>query len=149
MTWYYNNIELDDDLISGHFGMVYLITNLQSGHRYIGKKLFTKAKTKMIKGKKKKSRIESDWKDYYGSNKKLLEDINIIGKENFKREILVLCKTRGECTYWEGYHQFINGVLINDGWYNDQIYLRVHRSHMSKKIKDKKNIDTICDFVIG
>jgi hypothetical protein len=116
-------------------GFVYLIVNNITDKRYVGKKLFSKAAYKQIKGKRKKIRKESDWKDYYGSNNDLLSDIEILGPENFTRIILRLCKTRGECNYFEAKEQFDRDVLINsEKYYNHQIRLRVHRSHLKNLV---------------
>lgn len=140
MTWYYNDNIFNENEIDGYFGFVYLITNLVDGKRYIGKKLFTKAKRQTIKKKVKKSRVESDWRNYYGSNKKLQEDVKLLGESNFKRTILRLCKTRGDCSYWELHYQIVFGALAETGWYNDQIYVRIHRSHLSIDTKSKLNV---------
>lgn len=131
--WIYEGQEFTDAEIS--VGFVYMITNLVTGRRYIGKKLFTKAATKQVKGKKKKIRKPSDWQQYYGSNKELVEDVKTHGAENFTREILRLCATRGECTYWEAKYQFQFGVLEAGPkeWYNGQIMCRVHRTHLRHK----------------
>ena len=76
MTWTHQGIiveELPEDCI----GFVYMITNTISGKKYIGKKLakFSKTTYKTVKlknGTKKKkkirSKIDSDWREYYGSN---------------------------------------------------------------------------------
>lgn len=135
--WIYEGQSLTEEIIGKRFGFVYCITNLLTGKKYIGKKLFTKAKTKTLKGKKKKTRVESDWKDYYGSNKTLNEDVETLGPDHFKREILKLCDSRGECNYWEAKYQFDFGVLLDEMYYNDHIWVRVHRSHL-KKGKTKK-----------
>lgn len=112
-------------------GFVYLITNTLTGKRYIGKKLFTRSKTKQVKGKRKRIRVESDWKEYYGSNKTLLSDIATYGREYFTREILFLCKSKGTCSYYEAKLQFQYGVLENPtDFYNDQIMCRIHRKHL-------------------
>lgn len=127
--WLFEGLDFSDP--KNYIGFVYLITNTITGKRYIGKKLFTKAGTKQVKGKKKKIRKPSDWLDYYGSNKVLIEDVEALGKEHFTREILRLCKTRGECSYFEAKYQFAYGVLENpDLFYNEQIMCRVHRKHL-------------------
>jgi hypothetical protein len=119
--------EVPDDVI----GFVYKITNLVTGREYIGKKLFTFAKRKQVKGRKKRIRTESDWRSYYGSNKKLTDDINAVGQEHFKREILRLCSTKGQCSYYEAKFQFEHGVLEHpDKFYNDWIMCRVHQKHL-------------------
>lgn len=138
MEWTFNGqvIETIDEKYSG---FVYLITNLTNNKKYIGKKLTKFVKRKTIKGKKKKKKIlvESDWKTYYGSSNSLLKDIDKLGKESFKREILYFCLTKGTTSYYEAYEQFIRQVLENpDEYYNDQIRCRIHRSHIKKEPKD-------------
>jgi len=130
--------ELPDDCA----GFVYLITNLTNGRKYIGKKLAKFAKTtyKTVtlkngtkKKKKIRSKIESDWQEYYGSSLELTADIAKIGKENFKREILYYCKSKSECSYIEAREQFDRKVLESTDYYNGQISVRVHGSHILKK----------------
>lgn len=140
MAWYYQGneiIELPDDCV----GFVYIITNTVSGRMYIGKKLakFSKTTYKIVKlknGTKKKKRIkgkiESDWRDYYGSNDQLNKDVDTLGKENFTREILYYCKSKSECSYIEAREQFSRRVLESVEYYNGQISVRVHGSHIIK-----------------
>ena len=108
-----------------YFGFVYLVTNLESSKKYIGKKFFHHTKKlPPLKGAKRKRTVvkESDWKSYYGSSKIIKEDINTLGKDKFKREILRLCHGRKELTYWETKLQFAEGVLEkSDEYYNDNI----------------------------
>lgn len=122
--------ELGEQTHKDVYGFVYLITCLKTNKQYIGKKLFWSAKTKTVKGKKKRSKVESDWKTYFGSNKVLLEEVKQNGEENYKREILHLCKTKGECNYLEAYEQFTRKVLIGEQYYNEWIMVKVHRSHI-------------------
>lgn len=129
--WLYNGKELTEDDIDG-IGFVYVITNTVNGRKYIGKKLFKKAKTKVVKGKKKRLKVDSDWKDYYGSNKTLIEEVIRLGKENFKREILRICTTKAECSYFELKYQIQFEVLESDAYYNDWIYVRVRKEHLRK-----------------
>lgn len=128
--WLYNDKELTDEDIQGYYGFIYQIDNLIDGRSYIGRKYFTKAGTKQVKGKKRKTRKQSDWKDYYGSSPRLLEDIEKLGKENFKRSIVRLCKTRGETNYWEAKLQFLNEVLESDRYYNDNILVKFTRRNI-------------------
>ena len=128
--WLYNDKELTDEDIKGHYGFIYQIDNLIDGRSYIGRKYFTKAGTKQVKGKKRKTRKESDWKDYYGSSPRLLEDIERLGKDNFKRSIIRLCKTRGETNYWEAKLQFKFEVLESDKYYNDNILVKFTRRNI-------------------
>ena len=143
MTWYYEDTPVDvlpDDCI----GFVYLITNITNNRKYIGKKLakFSKTTYKTVKlknGNKKrkkiKSKIDSDWLTYYGSNLELNKDVTALGAENFTREILYFCKSKAECSYIEAREQFTHKVLESSDWYNGQISVRVHGSHIINKIQ--------------
>ena len=143
MTWNYQGT-LVDNLPEDCIGFVYLITNNLSKRKYIGKKLakFSKTTTRTVKlknGTKKKkkirSKIDSDWRDYYGSSPELTRDIVALGKENFTREILFYCRSKSECSYIEAREQFRHQVLESNDYYNGHIQVRVHGSH----IKDKLN----------
>lgn len=128
--WIYNGKELTDDAVDGHIGFVYRITCTKTDKKYIGKKLFQFSKTKQVKGKKKKFKVESDWRTYYGSNDQLNEDVAALGVENFKREVLRLCKSKGECSYYEAKYQFELDALIREDYYNTWISVRVRKSHL-------------------
>jgi hypothetical protein len=142
MSWLYESkevTELPDDCV----GYVYIITNTVSGRKYIGKKLakFSKTTLKTIKlknGNKRKKRIrskvDSDWQDYYGSSDELKRDIQILGPEKFTRQILFYCKSKAECSYIEAREQFKHQVLESDDYYNAHIQVRVHGSHIKNKI---------------
>ena len=121
---------VDSEILDDYIGFVYEITNLTNNRKYIGKKLLRRSKTKQVKGKKKRTLVESDWKDYYGSNKELQEDVANIGIANFKRVILKLCKSKGECSYYEAKHQFLLDVLVDLSYYNSWISCKIHRKHL-------------------
>lgn len=113
------------------YGFVYIITNLVTGRQYIGKKLFWFKKTRQVKGKKKRYLVESDWRDYWGSNEELKKDIEELGIDKFSRAILYLCVNKGECSYMEAKLHFEYDVLRHpDRWYNAWIMCRVHRKHL-------------------
>jgi len=142
MTWLFENTQIES-LPEDCVGFVYLITNLVTGRKYIGKKLakFSKTTYKVVKlknGNKKKkkirSKIDSDWLTYYGSNDELNKDIQTLGQENFKREILYYCSSKAQCSYIEAREQFRHQVLESDAYYNGQISVRVHGSHIKNKI---------------
>jgi hypothetical protein len=142
MQWIYQNLPVED-LPEDCVGFVYLITNNLSGKKYIGKKLAKFARTtyktvKLKNGTKKKkkirSKVDSDWREYYGSNDELNRDVEHHGTENFTREILYYCRSKAECSYIEAREQFTNRVLESTDYYNGQISVRVHGSHIINKL---------------
>lgn len=128
--WLCEGLVVDSELLDDYIGFVYLITNLTDNRKYIGKKLLKRTKTKQVKGKKKRTLVESDWKSYYGSNKELQADVERLGVNNFKREIIRLCKTKGECNYHEAREQFLVDVLSDPEYYNQWIQVKVHKRHL-------------------
>ena len=130
LNWQHNGKDFTEDLIGDNYGFVYQITNLTNGRKYIGKKFFYSAKTKQVKGKKKKYKAPSDWQTYYGSSDNLKQDVLQLGQECFRREILHLCQSKGECGYLEAKEQFIRGVMESDDYYNTWIMVRVRKSHI-------------------
>jgi len=131
--WLYNNKVLFE-IPANAYGYVYLITNNLTGKMYIGKKLFWFRKTKVIKGKKKRIKVESDWRDYWSSSDEVKADIKAIGEINFSREILHICQNKGTCNYLEAKEQMLRGVLESDLYYNAQIQCRVHRTHIKETL---------------
>lgn len=140
--WLYNNQELTE-LPEDCVGFVYLITNTINNRKYIGKKLakFARTTTKTVtlkngtkKKKKVRSKIDSDWMDYYGSSIELNKDVESLGKENFTREILFFCKSKAECSYIEAREQFARRVLESTDYYNNNIMCRIHGSHILGKL---------------
>lgn len=140
--WTFNNI-IVEELPIDCVGFVYLITNKVTSRKYIGKKLAKFAKTTYktitqkngVKKKKKiRSKIDSDWIEYYGSSIELNKDVEALGKDNFTREILFYCKSKAECSYVEAREQFGRKVLESDEYYNGQISVRVHGSHIKNKL---------------
>jgi len=141
MSWYYQD-QLVTEISEDYIGFVYIITNLTTDKKYIGKKLAKFAKTtykvvKLKNGTKKRKKIrgkiESDWQEYYGSNDELNKDVITLGKENFRRDILYFCKTKSECSYIEAREQFSRRVLESDDYYNGHIQVRVHGKHIIGK----------------
>jgi hypothetical protein len=128
--WYYENKEISDEDIKEYTGFVYRITNLINNKSYIGKKLFVSTRTKTLKGKRKKVKLDSGWRDYYGSNALLKADVEALGAENFRRDILHLCKSKGTANYLEMREQIDRRVLESDQFYNDWIMVKVSRSHI-------------------
>jgi hypothetical protein len=142
MTWQYQDTPVET-LPEECVGFVYLITNNLSGRKYIGKKFaqFSKTTYKTVKQKngikkrkKIRTKIDSDWREYYGSSPELTADVITLGTENFSREILYYCKSKSECSYIEAREQFARRVLESADYYNGHIQVRVHGSHIKDKI---------------
>lgn len=143
MHWTYQGNPVDE-IPEGIIGFVYLITNLTNNKKYIGKKLAQFKKTRPpLKGKKRKRRstIESDWRDYWGSSDKLQIDIETLGPEHFTREVLYYCTSRGELSYLEAREQFDRQVLLTDEYYNGIINVRVGGSKaLVESLQNNKDI---------
>ena len=126
--WTYNGVPFESEDINEYYGFIYRITNTVNGFDYVGRKYFkTIKKRPPLKGKKNKRRetVETDWKDYWGSSARLVEDMAKLGKDKFTREIIHLCKSRGETNYMEAYYQFKEGVLLNENNYNGIIQIKL------------------------
>ena len=130
--WVYENKEFEQTPDEFQ-GFVYMITELDTGKKYIGKKFFWKPKILPVTKSRKRrvrTRVESDWRTYYGSNKEVQTLVESKGKNNYKREILRLCKSKGECSYYEAKLQFQYDVLLSDEFYNEFIGCKIHSKHI-------------------
>lgn len=139
--WTHNG-KVVDELPADCEGFVYEITNLTNGRKYIGKKLARFKVTKPpLKGKKNKRRStkESDWRTYWGSSEHLLSDVQELGEENFTREILHYCQSKGMLSYLEAKEQFDREVLLTDEYYNGIINIRVGSSKVLQ--------ENLCNYV--
>ena len=128
--WLYENKEVNE-LPEDCVGFVYQITNTTNSRMYIGKKLARfKRSRRPLKGRTNKRRytVSSDWKYYYGSSDRLLADVEKLGEDKFKREILFYCKSKAELSYIEAREQFARKVLESDDYYNGHIRVRIHGS---------------------
>lgn len=137
--WAYNDIEFTSEMISDYVGFVYVITNLINKKKYVGKKIFQSKRTlPPLKGKTRKRKVvkESDWMSYYGSSEEVKCLVEEQGPEVFHREILHLCKSKGEMSYLELYEQITREVLLSDEYYNGIIQAKIHRSHV-RSLKDE------------
>ncbi len=131
MEWTYKGEIFTPDDLTAWLGFTYVITNLTNGKRYFGQKKFWSTRTKKIKGKKKKHKLESDWKTYWGSNLQLQTDVKELGQSNFTREILDLCERKGQMNYLELKYQILHDVLLDaSAFYNDYVGARIHRKHL-------------------
>ena len=119
------------------YGFIYLITELDTGMRYIGKKAFNSYSSKIEhKLNEKTGRMNkvktivvkpSNWQEYFGSNKDLLSNLKKKGADNYKREVLQLAYTKKQLTFLEVSWQCQYHVLEEEGWYNDNILAKFYR----------------------
>lgn len=135
MTWYMNGEVFDptEDFLQDYVGFVYCITDKESGKKYVGKKFFwTVRKLPPLKGKTRKrtKRTQSDWQKYFGSNEQLKLLVEERGAEAYDREILRLCATKGQCSYYEAKAQFDRDVLLRDDYFNEFIGCKIHSKHL-------------------
>lgn len=133
--WYYENtiFEPDENFLSEYVGFVYCITEKSTSKKYIGKKFFwSTRRLPPLKGKTRKrvKKVESDWKNYFGSNEQLKLLVEQNGADEYHREILRLCKTKGECSYYEAKFQFEKDVLLREDYYNEFIGCKIHSKHL-------------------
>ena len=142
--WRFNREIFESSDIQDNFGFVYLISCNKTNRKYWGRKYFWSFRTPP--GKKRKVKLESDWKKYYGSCPELKEDIKKYGKECFERIIISVHKTKAECNYEETRQLFLNNVLkesLDDGtpaYYNSNILGRYLRKDYGNFGKDSPTI---------
>ena len=130
--WTYND-KLYDTTPEDYQGFVYIITEFDTGKKYIGKKNFWRPKTlpkNSKRARRVRTKVESDWREYYGSNQKLQLLVEQRGESNYKRTILRLCKTKGEMSYYEAKLQFEFDVLLREDYYNEFIGCKIHSRHI-------------------
>lgn len=132
--WTFKGAEFtSDDIPEEAIGFVYRITNNQTGLKYIGQKRFFKPVVKPpLKGqtRKRRSIVESDWKKYVGSSEEVKRQVKELGLENFTREILEICFSKGMLSYTEAKLQFDLGVLFDDSYLNGIIQTRINKTHV-------------------
>lgn len=131
--WMYDNEEITsiEQVPEGAMGFVYLLINLETGRRYIGKKyLYSERKTKL--GKKEVAALEnkrlkkwkmvkkeSEWLNYTSSSEEIKKEI--AEGVQFSKIILQWTYSKMETYYLEVKLQFKNDVLESDEWYNKNI----------------------------
>jgi len=138
------------DFPNNAVGFVYKVTNKKSGKFYIGKKILRNSLSKKLTKKeisewskpgrvpkKKKDIKESNWTDYYGSSKLVLEDVKLLGPEHFDRDILLICTTKKQMSYWETYFQFKFEVLHVDS-YNENVLGKFYRRDVHPSVQDSQ-----------
>jgi Putative endonuclease segE, GIY-YIG domain len=134
MWFYQEKVFTEDDVEDGVVGFVYLITNLETGKKYVGQKKFQKSRRVVSKTKRARRVYKSsDWATYYGSSVDLQEDVRLLGPDKFHREIIHLCRSKGLMNYLELKEQVVRDVLLKpDEYYNSFVGTKIHRRHILK-----------------
>jgi hypothetical protein len=130
--WVYQNIPIDQiEIPKNSIGFLYKITHLPSGKWYIGRKMLTASKTKVVKGVKKKMRVENDWKDYWSSNTEI-QELAKTSPDDFKREILIFVPTKAAMIYSEEFLLYKTGAMFDPLCYNGNIRARIMKAWFNK-----------------
>lgn len=114
-------------------GFLYRIVHIPSGRTYIGRKLFWTKKAFQKNGVRKRKTVESDWRDYWGSSPLLREFVQERGKEEFRREMLILARSKSELSYMETYAILFSGALLRpERYFNEWFSAKITRGHLNK-----------------
>lgn len=143
MTWYYKGVELTDEMIPEKAeGFIYIITYLPTNQRYIGRKLLTKAHRRQKNKKIIRSRVESDWREYWSSSPDVQKLVEEEGTDKFVREILVFAKTKGNLNYLEEKFLYYVGALESTEWLNSNIRSKMYKRNILNKL-DTEEINSV------
>lgn len=136
MTWYYQGSEIQDDQIPAKAaGFIYVITYKPTGQQYIGRKLLTKAHRRQKNKKIIRSRVESDWREYWSSSpeiNRMIEEES--GTDNFVREILMFADTKGQLNYLEEKFLYCVSAMESDHWLNSNIRSKMYKRNILNKL---------------
>lgn len=141
--WLYQGKQFTLEDVHNFYGFVYSIKNNLTGRTYIGRKYFSKAGFKTVKGKKRRIRKTSDWENYWSSSEEVKQEVSQYGKESFTRTILHLCTTRASCSYMETYEILKLGALLSEEYYNSWVSCKIHKAHVKGIICQKNQVPTI------
>lgn len=124
--WTYKN-STTFDVPDGAIGYIYLITNKLDNRIYVGRKMLTSIRKKVLSKKEKllpensrkkfkRETKETNWQNYWGSCVELTEDLKRLGQENFTREILAFLNTKTDVSYYETWYQIKYDVLFEPSY---------------------------------
>jgi Putative endonuclease segE, GIY-YIG domain len=143
MTWYYKGNELTDEMIPAKAaGFIYIITHSPTSRRYIGRKLLTKAHRRQKNNKIIRTRVESDWREYWSSSPEVKQLVEQEGTDNFVREILMFADTKGQLNYLEEKFLYCVGALESEHWLNSNIRSKMYKRNILNKL-DTVELSTV------
>ena len=147
MNWEFKGKEITNikQLPEGAVGFIYILT-FSDGKRYIGRKSLYSVRKKPL-GKKALAEIkdkrlkkyeiikkESDWNKYYSSNKTIKDKMKSGELDIESREIIKVCFTEKQMTYFETQALFCYGVLeYPEQYYNDNILGKFYKKDLSNE----------------
>jgi hypothetical protein len=135
MVWLYKKSELTDEMIPAKAaGFIYMITHKPSGRKYIGRKLLTKAHRRQQNKKIIRTRVESDWREYWSSSPEVKALVESEGADNFVREILLFADTKGQLNYLEEKFLYCVGALESEDWFNSNIRSKMYKRNIIGKL---------------
>ena len=135
MSWLYKGKVLeDDDIPAKAQGFIYLITYLPTNQKYIGRKLLTKAHRRQKNKKVIRTRVESDWREYWSSSPEVKQLVEEKGADNFVREILMFADTKGQLNYLEEKFLYCVGALESEVWLNSNIRSKMYKRNILNKL---------------
>ena len=139
MTWLYKDKPLED-IPEDYIGFVYRIECLPTNQKYIGRKIFRSTLRKKVKNQTRRKKVVSDsgWKNYYGSSEYMKILLHTHGKENFKRTILYLCKSKSEMSYMETKEILVTDALIRDDYINRWLTAQINGKNLTNLKEELK-----------
>ena len=142
-VWLYEGKPYDpefEEIPPEYVGFVYRITDTETGEKYIGQKRFRKTKTLPItktRKRRKKTLVESDWRVYYSSSTIIKQAVTEGLSDRYSREILRFGYSKGDLSLLEAMEQIKEGALFRDDYLNGIINMRVHKNHISNRLKQE------------
>lgn len=135
MTWLYKGNELLDEMIpTKAVGFIYVLHYLPTKQKYIGRKLLTKAHRRQKNKKVIRSRVESDWREYWSSSPDVKQLVEEVGQDKFVREILMFAETKGQLNYLEERLLYTVGAMEDAYWLNSNIRSKMYKRNILNKI---------------
>lgn len=149
MSWMYKGNLLTDDMIPDKtVGFIYQLTYQPTGQRYIGRKLLTKAHRRQKDKKIIRSRVESDWREYWSSSPEIKAMIEAEGTDKFVREVLLFAHTKGQLNYLEEKFLYYVGALESENWLNSNIRSKMYKRNILNKL-DTDEITSVLHSIIN
>lgn len=145
MEWTYKGKIIDsvDQMPNKTAGFIYIITDIETKRKYIGRKLVTRAHRRQKNKKIIRSRVESDWKDYWSSSPDLIQLIEDKGPEKFTREILLFAETKGQLNYLEERFLYTVGAMESEEWSNSNIRSKMYKRNILNKFDIEELTNTL------